>query len=303
MSEVVSGRVWERLACSFCGHSLERSGSGARCPGCGLEYGYSRSGALDLRLKRPKKYPLDFELGTPLLPEGGFRFAPLEMNSAPEVDYRQAQAPRHLTREMLSYFPRARAEHSLMLDLGCGGGIHRAACEQAGYEWVGLDYDAAGAQILGDAHALPFLDETFDFVLCVTVLQYIRYPFVATTEMQRVLKPGGKLIGTVAFLEPSHGTSFYHHTQLGAYNSLQFAGFTVEKLAPSERWGVLTALANMGLFYRMPDALAEALVLPLRLLHELWWQAGGWLTRRDLRDVRLRNFTGSFTFVASKGPC
>jgi hypothetical protein len=105
----------------------------------------------------------------------------------------------------------------------------------------------------------------------------------------------------VAFLEPSHGTSFYHHTHLGTFNSLNSAGFRIEKLAPSERWGVLKALANMGLFYRMPDALSEAIVLPLQWLHELWWRAGAWATHKPLRDVRLRNFTGSFTFIASKG--
>jgi SAM-dependent methyltransferase len=253
-----------------------------------------------MRLQRPKKTSLEFELGKAPLPPPGFEFGPLRMNPRPEVDYRQAQVPRHLTPEILSYFPRARADHSLMLDLGCGAGIHRDVSERAGFEWVGLDYDSAGAQILGDAHSLPFLDSTFDFVLCVTVMQYIRYPFVMSRDVHRVLKPGGKFIGTVAFLEPSHGTSFYHHTHLGTFNSLEYAGFTVEKLAPGERWSVLTALANMGLFYGMPHALSEAIVAPLQLMHELWWKIGGLVTHRDLRDVRLRHFTGSFTFVASK---
>jgi len=301
MHTPISATVWERLVCSDCGHALQKSPQGAQCPNCKLEYLYTSAGALDMRLQRPKTYPLQFQLGTPLLPDTGFDFGPLAMNPAAVVDYRRAEVPRHLTHELLSYFPRAKSDHSLMLDLGCGGGIHRSVCEQAGFEWVGLDYEAAGAQILGDGQSLPFMDATFEFVLCVTVLQYIRYPFVMVREVKRVLKPGGMFIGTVAFLEPSHGTSFYHHTHLGTYNLLHYAGFKVEKLAPSERWSVLKALANMGLFYRMPDALSEAIVWPLQKMHELWWRAGGWATHRPLRDVRLRNFTGSFSFVASRG--
>jgi ubiquinone/menaquinone biosynthesis C-methylase UbiE len=137
-------------------------------------------------------------------------------------------------------------------------------------------------------------------VLCVTVLQYIRYPFVAMREAYRVLKPGGRIIGTVAFLEPSHGRSYYHHTNLGTFNSLYQAGFKIDILAPSQEWTVFKALAHMGLFHGMPKSVSEIIVLPLESLHKLWWWAGSQLTHRDLEEVRTRNFTGSYTFIATK---
>jgi hypothetical protein len=87
---------------------------------------------------------------------------------------------------------------------------------------------------------------------------------------------------------------------LGIYNLLQYGGFTVDKVAPQEHWPVLKALANMGLFYGMPRALAQSVVLPLQWLHQLWWQLGGLLTGRNLENTRYRHFTGSFTFIASK---
>jgi SAM-dependent methyltransferase len=144
------------------------------------------------------------------------------------------------------------------------------------------------------------MDDSFEFILCVTVLQYVRYPFVMMREAYRALKPGGKFIGTVAFLEPSHGTSFYHHSHLGAFNSLQYGGFTVEQIAPSEKWSVLMALASMGLFHGLPRALSQAIIFPLQLVHKLWWQFAGLITGRNLNELRIRHFTGSFTFIATK---
>jgi SAM-dependent methyltransferase len=300
MNTLLSNNIWNILTCSYCGSKLQKTSDGADCATCGSVYEYSKSGSLDLRLGKPKKYLTEFELGTPLLPASGFQFDPLQTNFAPEVDFSGVNIHRHLSKQILSYFPAAKSQESMMLDLGCGRGVHRDVGEHAGFEWVGLDYESPDAPILGDAHALPFKDNSFEFILCVTVIQYVRFPFVMIREAQRVLKPGGKLIGTVAFLEPSHGTSFYHHSHLGMYNLLQHGGFTVEQLAPSETWSSLKAQASMGMFYGMPRPLAQAVVYPLELLHRLWWKGAGFVKRRQLDNLRIRHFTGSFTFVASK---
>lgn len=300
MNTSLSTNIWNILTCSYCGTKLEKTNDGADCPSCGSKYGYSKSGSLDLRLNQPKKHPAEFELGTPLLPASGFQFDPLQANPAPQVNFSGMEIHRHLSKQILSYFPKAKSNESMMLDLGSGKGVHKDVGERAGFEWVGLDYESPDAPILGDAQALPFEDNSFEFILCVTVIQYVRYPFVMIREAQRVLKPGGKLIGTVAFLEPSHGTSFYHHSHLGMYNLLQHGGFTVEKLAPSETWSSLKAQASMGMFYGMPRPLAQAIVYPLELLHRLWWMGAGFAKRKPLENLRICHFTGSHTFIASK---
>jgi SAM-dependent methyltransferase len=225
----------------------------------------------------------------------------LSRNPAPEVDFSGIKVPRHLTPELLSHFPKARSAGSLMLDVGCGEAVHKEACTHAGFEWVGMDYSARLAPMLADAHSIPFEDETFEFVLCVTVLQYVQFPFVAVREVYRVLRPGGLLIGTVAFLEPSHGTSFYHPSHVGTYSLLQDAGFSIHKIAPFADWPALKALASMGLFFRMPRPIAQAVVAPLQLFHTLWWRLGSLLTGEDLERDRLNHFAGSFSFIASKG--
>ncbi len=298
--KALSNNLWNILACSSCGHQLEKTEAGAHCPACGLTYAYSENGSLDLRLQRPKTYPLQFELGTPLLPVDGFAFDPLQANPNPVVDFSGINIHRHLSRQMLSYFPKAGSPDSMMLDLGCGEAVHKQVAEHAGFEWVGLDYDSQQAQILGDAQALPFKDSSFEFILCLTVIQYLRFPFVMIEEARRVLKPGGTLIGTVPFLEPSHGVSYYHYTHLGVYNLLKHAGFTVERVAPIETWSALKAQASMGMFYGMPRRLAQAIVYPLDLLHRLWWRTAGLIKHKSLENMRIRHFTGSFTFIATK---
>jgi SAM-dependent methyltransferase len=188
-----------------------------------------------------------------------------------------------------------------VLDLGCGNTVHREVCEHAGYEYVGLDYNSPQAPILGDAHSLPFKNDSFEFILSVAVLEHIRFPFVMMDEAYRVLKPHGKFIGTVSFLEPLHGNSFYHHTHLGILNSLRYGGFEIKHIAPSEEWSGLVAQANLGLFPKMPNFLARFVVLPLQTLHKLWWRVGHSFDSRANEQRRLLTTTGAFTFIACKG--
>lgn len=302
MKHNISKRIWDIIACPYCGSPLTRTATGAKCSNCHEEYAYSKKGQLDLRLRRKKLYKLQFELGTSLLPERGFEFKPLQKNKYPQVDFTNIRVPRHLSGELMSYFPKAKGTDSLMLDLGCGSTVHREVCEHARFEYVGLDYDSPDAPLLGDAHSLPFKDNSFEFLLSIAVLEHIQYPFVMMKEAYRVLKPGGKFIGTVAFLEPFHGDSFYHHTHLGTFNCLKFAGFDIQYVAPSVKWHVLVAQAGM-LFPKLPRLISDTLVMPVYLLHRIWWKLGYTLTHSSSVNERNRILigTGAFTFIASKG--
>jgi SAM-dependent methyltransferase len=291
--------LWNVLACPGCGSSLHRHLNNLECSTCKTEYSHSDSGGLDLRLKRPKTVVCELTLGTPLHPSD-FSFRPLAEKRHPEVDFSATDVPSHLSRELLSHFPKAQAKDSIMLDLGCGDAVHRGVCEYAGFQYVGVDYDTEGAPIFGDAHALPFCDRTFDFVMSIAVLEHIRFPNVMMREACRVLKPGGMFIGTVAFLEPYHQNSFYHHTHLGTYNSLKEGGFIIECISPSVNWSVLKAQARMGLFPRMPAPLSTALIAPLELVHKLWWRVGSYFNPKASEEVRLRTTTGSFSFIARR---
>jgi SAM-dependent methyltransferase len=258
------------------------------------------SGALDLRLQKPKKVTLSHVLGGPLDVPERIDWRELRERRDPEVDFGGVPAPYHLTRALMSHFPRAQGEGEVALDLGCGDALHRSVCEKAGFEYLGLDHASGRAQVLGDAHALPLADASIGFVLSIAVLEHIRFPFVAMREVRRVLRPGAPFIGTVAFLEPFHSDSYFHHSHLGVLTSLREGGFEIDCIAPSADWNALAAQGAMGLFPKMPDTLLRPLLWPLHALHRLWWMAGGLVNAEATEATRVRNLTGAFSFVARR---
>jgi hypothetical protein len=90
---------------------------------------------------------------------------------------------------------------------------------------------------------------------------------------------------------------------MGTYNSLKFAGFDVKYVAPSASWSVLKAQATMSLFPKLPRPISKSLVLPLHLLHRIWWKLGYYITHSNnvSTDNRILKTTGAFTFIAKKG--
>lgn len=56
--------------------------------------------------------------------------------------------------------------------------------------------------LMGDAHRLPFLDDTFDVVTCNLLLMWVDDPQQTVKEMARVTRPGGSVL---ASLEPDYG--------------------------------------------------------------------------------------------------
>lgn len=297
----ISERVWATLVCPSCGSPLHPQAGGAGCTQCSLQYPADANGQLDLRLQRPKPETVKFTLGGAPVP-AGFAFEPLRPNPSPSLDLAALDIPWHLTRTLVSHFPGARAKDALMLDLGCGDGIHREVAQAFGYEWVGLDYVLPEAPIRGDGHALPFADNSFEFILSIAVLEHIQFPFVMMQEAFRCLQPGGVLIGTVSFMEPFHNDSFYHHSHLATYNTLHNAGFEVQAVSPSPDWQALQAIGDMALFRMAPGWLSRLLVAPLQALHRLWWWLGYAFTRSERASEAYRQLStsGSFTFIARK---
>lgn len=272
------------------------------CQTCSEVYSLTESGSLDLRLKTEKSVTNKVVLGKPLSLPAHLPSESLVVKSDSQNDYLGIQPPHHLSKELLSYFPKASSAQSMVLDLGCGDTVHREVCEIAGFRYVGLDYSNGKAPLLGDGHALPFRDKSFEFVLMIAVLEHIQFPLVLMQEVNRVLKDSGILIGTVSFLEPHHDNSFYHHTHLGLYNDLIHAGFEVQQLAASKDWLVFDAQANMAswvFFPGMPDFLRKKIIYFPKALSRLWFRIIQ-LFRKTPLPNHSANVTGAFSYVARK---
>lgn len=113
-----------------------------------------------------------------------------------------------------------------VLDLGCGFGRHAFEAARRGAQVIAVDAardevegvagmfmamieagELVGTQarafcVQGDALKLPFLDATFDRVICSEVLEHIPDDRAAMVELARVLRPGGTMAVTVPRFGP-----------------------------------------------------------------------------------------------------
>jgi len=96
-----------------------------------------------------------------------------------------------------------------LLDLGCGDGTYSIAAFQRGARVTGVDISDAmldsarrraatcGAFVewcQASAESLPYDSGTFDIVLAVTILCFIKNPLQVVQEVSRVLRPGGSFV-------------------------------------------------------------------------------------------------------------
>jgi 2-polyprenyl-3-methyl-5-hydroxy-6-metoxy-1,4-benzoquinol methylase len=101
-----------------------------------------------------------------------------------------------------------------VLDLGCGNGSLSHLIATQGYEVVGVEDSSSGVQFASrnfpecrffqaSVYDLPYadLENTFDVVLSVDVIEHLLYPRELLCAAKKCLKPGGNLILTT----PYHG--------------------------------------------------------------------------------------------------
>jgi SAM-dependent methyltransferase len=83
--------------------------------------------------------------------------------------------------------------------------------------------------VVADAYALPYGDETVDAIFCEAVLEHLEFPDKAVAEMQRVLRIGKKLFAATPFLQSYHGypNHFQNFTLTGHQKLFERAGFHV----------------------------------------------------------------------------
>jgi len=293
------------IRCPSCKGVLEQADTTLACQDCGASYlGSERQ--LDLRLPHPQAASIPVILGRPR------PYIPLQPIPINPILGRERSMPfpglgcgNGLTPTLYSWFPQLGPD-KVMLDLGCGDRRFEPACQVTGAGYIGLDVDGDMPDVLGQGEALPFADESFDFVLAIAVLPHAQHPTLVAQEISRVLRPGSLFIGSAQFLEPCMMASRHHVTALGLIDWLDDAGLEILHLEPNREWDGLMALARMGY---LPDAISP-LFKPIQKLHQWLWRIRplkpfGRFSR--LIDGKIAYgedapaaFTGGFRFIARK---
>ena len=173
----------------------------------------------------------------------------------PALGFRGDNLPYHLDLAHALFFDRLH-EGATVLEIGCGGGQARSWFAAKKLHYVGTDIsrtrvhehlqENGGADLLCDAHFLPFKDAVFDVVYSAAVFEHLACPIRALQEISRVLKPGGNLLGNVSFLEAWHDSSYFHMSPLGVLEILTEAKLTPIAVWPSRGYSGFHALSRMS---------------------------------------------------------
>ncbi|MFC3650338.1 class I SAM-dependent methyltransferase [Dyella humi] len=153
----------------------------------------------------------------------------------------------------------------LVLDIGCADGWVREVLHQDCH-YIGLDYPTT-AQNLYDTRPnvfasgthLPFADDTFDTVLLLEVLEHVDNADAMLSEIERVLRPNGRLLLSVPFLYPLHDAphDYRRYTAPGLVRALKESGLIPGE--PIPRNAGFEAVALLGAI-----ACAETMLASLR---------------------------------------
>ena len=280
------------LACPSCRGPFESAdgppdASGLRCAACATAYASRPGGStLDLRCKTPRRHTMTMTTGA-LDPAGSLAAIPHAPPDLPPAGVLPDRAAPHILPLLRQRVP----PQSIVVEIGGGTGAYRDVFRGTEYRFVTTDYGYEAADILADAHALPFRDDVASAVVMQSVIQSLENPFAGMSEAARILRKDGLLLGT-ADCGAVFAGSYFNPTPWGTIALLASAGLAIERM-----WVTKDVLSFAGTNPGYPAAIK----LLLRLLSRIArWRV--WTPRLLLAGRRRDEFVtaGSCAFVARK---
>lgn len=122
-----------------------------------------------------------------------------------------------------------------MMDFGCGSKPYQSVFGHL-TEYIGVDYDGEGhshahesIDVFYDGKTIPFQDQTFDSVLCSEVFEHLFELEAILKEVNRVMKPGGKMLVTCPFAWNLHESpvDYARYTPFALEQIFAKAGFKI----------------------------------------------------------------------------
>ena len=126
-------------------------------------------------------------------------------------------------------------EKKKILDFGCGDARYKEIISRKN-SYTGVDVKISGHpednknyDMLWDNNKLPFLDESFDVVVCTEVLEHVEELNITIQELRRVLKKGGLMFITMPFIWAEHEKpyDFRRFTSFGIKKVFTDYGFNI----------------------------------------------------------------------------
>jgi len=142
-----------------------------------------------------------------------------------------------------------------VLDFGCGMkpfSKYFSNCE----EYIGVDiYRGKVVDVVYDGVKLPFPDNSFDLIISSSVLEHVEDINACISEANRVLKPNGKFLSVVPFINHVHGSpyDFRRPTRYGWEKLFKPYFKKIKIQSVDSRWqcvfNMLTASINNSIYF------------------------------------------------------
>lgn len=124
---------------------------------------------------------------------------------------------------------------SRVLDAGAGNQPYRTLVAHTRYEaadFEEVDKPYAKSTYVCDLKDIPVEDNRYDYILFNQVMEHLPEPKIVLLELNRVLKPGGKMIYTGPFFYEEHEIpyDFFRYTQFSLHKLFSESGFKIERI-------------------------------------------------------------------------
>jgi SAM-dependent methyltransferase len=168
-----------------------------------------------------------------------------------------------------------------LLDFGCGTKpykhlfTHVKSYTGVDFEGGGNPYDKPDVDVFYDGSNIPFENDHFDSVLATEVFEHIFNIDTILEELNRVLKPGGKMLLTCPFLWPEHEQpwDYARYSSFGIKSLLERHGFGIVIQQKTGNFILcLNQLTVLYIYYMIPkipvlyELLYFVLTLPFNLI-------------------------------------
>lgn len=120
-------------------------------------------------------------------------------------------------------------KHKKVLEIGCGFGGMSIYFVQKGIDLIAIDnnndalefakefassHDVSVDFRFGDAQKLEFADNTFDAIIMELMFEHVENPCQVLKELQRILKPGGKVYNHFCLYYGPYGNHLHNFTRI-----------------------------------------------------------------------------------------